>query len=365
MMAAAMRQGAMVQHENADDVIEISMASGADCDEWDRFVGLAPDATHFHQHGWGQVIQSVYGYKPAYLMARRKGEVVGVLPLIDVKSPLLGHSLVSTAFTVGGGPLTRTPAIAAKLAEAAAKIGEERRVQYVELRSGKACVENWVTKQGKYATFHRAISSDHDANLKAVPRKRRAEIRKAIALVGAGDLDVSLDRDIDRFYALYARSVRDLGTPIFPRRFIDEIASAFGDQVEVSTAVYRGKAVASLVSFYFRDAVMPYFIGAAPGAREARAHDFLYWSLMQRAAGRGVKEFDFGRSKIGSGPYAYKKLWGFAPAPLDYQYWLVKAAALPDVNPNNPKFAVFAKIWRRLPLPAANFLGPMLAPNFP
>jgi len=364
-MAAAMRRDASLQSENADDAIKITVAGDADRDIWDSFVGSAPDAVHFHQFGWAQVIQSVYGYKPVYLMAQRAGKIVGVLPLMDVKSPLLGRSLVSTAFTVGGGPLAQTSGIAAKLCEEAAKIGEERRVQYVELRTGKACVENWVTKQGKYAAFRRAISSDHDANLKAVPRKRRAEIRKAVALAQAGDLDISLERDLERFYALYARSVRDLGTPIFPRRYINELARIFGEQVEVSTAVYRGKAVASLVSFYFRDAVMPYFIGAGPGAREARAHDFLYWSLMQRAVDRGVTEFDFGRSKIGGGPYAYKKLWGFEPAPLDYQYWLVKASALPDVNPNNPKFAAFTKIWRRLPLPAANALGPLLAPNFP
>ena len=354
-----------IKAAKAAQPVEIALAGDEDRNAWDRFVSAAPGAEPFHLSGWGEAVRAAYAYEPVYVMARRGANIVGVMPLIDVRSPLLGRSLISTAFSVGGGPLAETQETKIQLATAAARIGEERSVQYVELRSPTAGLDDWVTKSGRYAGFRRSISADHDANLKAVPRKRRAEVRKAIKLKEAGDLEVCLEPDLDRFYGLYARSVRDLGTPIFPRRYLRELKRQFEDSIELSTAIYKGAAVASLFSFYFGDRVMPYFIGAGPGAREARAHDFLYWSLMQRAADRGVAEYDFGRSKIDTGPYAYKKLWGFEPVPLEYQYWLVKADALPDVNPNNPKFAVFTKVWKKLPLAVANTVGPLLAPNFP
>ncbi len=354
-----------IKAAKAAQPVEIALADENDCNAWDQFVTAAAGAELFHLHGWGEVIQATYGYEPLYVVAKQGAEIVGIMPLIDVRSPLLGRSLISTAFSVGGGPVAASPEIETQLAAAAARIGEERSVQYVELRSSTAGLDGWVTKSGRYAGFRRSIFANHDANLKAVPRKRRAEIRKAIKLEEAGELRVCLKPDVDRFYQLYARSVRDLGTPIFPKRYLQEMVRQFADRIEISTAIFKGAAVASLFSFYFGDRVMPYFIGAGPGAREARAHDFLYWSLMQRAAERGVKEFDFGRSKIDTGPYAYKKLWGFEPTPLEYQYWLVKAQSLPDVNPNNPKFAVFTKAWKKLPLPVANRVGPLLAPNFP
>jgi len=333
--------------------------------EWDRYVTSRPDGIFYQLAGWGEVVRAVYGYETIYLTARRDGAIVGVLALSDVKSLLLGRSLISAAFTVGGGPLADTPAIASQLAGAAAKCGRARAVQYVELRTQKATLDGWEIKSDKYAGFQKPLEKEEAAILKAIPRKRRAEVRKAIKMAQGGALSIRHDQDVDCFYSLYAQSLRDLGTPVFPRKFIEKIADIFSKEIEISTVEFRGEAVASLVSFYFGRKVMPYFVGASPGARAAKAHDFLYWSLMMRAAGKGVEIFDFGRSKIDSGPYAYKKLWGFEPSALEYQYYRVKADQLPDVNPNNPKFAIFAKLWRRLPAPLANQLGPLLAPNFP
>ena len=344
--------------------VRIGIAGDGDRDVWDAFVTGHPDGTHFHLYGWAEVIQSVYGYEPAYLIARAGAKTVGVLPLIDVTSPLLGRSLISTAFTVGGGPLAVSPMIAAQLAGRAAKLGESRGVKYVELRSQKASLEHWAVKSDKYAAFSKPLISDTDLMLKKVPRRRRAVIRKALAAEEAGDLSIVVDDDLDTFYSLYARLMRDLGTPVFPKRYVETLFRVFGDNVEISTASFQGAPIASVLSFYFRDRVSPYFFGFGPGAREARATDYLPWTLMCRAAENGVKEFDFGRSKVDSGNYLYKKLWGFDPVPLEYQYWLVNAPSIPDVNPNNPKFNIFTKVWKRLPVPVANVMGPLVAPNF-
>ncbi len=332
---------------------------------WDSYVARHPEGTFFHRYGWADVIADAYGYEPLYLMARRGGEIAGLLPLIDVKAPLLGQSLISTAFTVGGGPIGDDDEAVNALAQEAVRFGEERRVRYVELRGEGAPLDGWAQKQGVYAVFRKALPADEEENFNMMPKRRRADIRKALKSEQSGELRVRCDNDPDAFYALYARALRDHGTPIFPKRFLSALTSAFNGDIEFSFVDYQGKPVAGLLTFYDREKVLPYYIGAAPEARTCRAPDLIMWSLMRRAAARGATLFDFGRSKVGSGPYQFKKLWGFEATPLSYQYKLIAAAETPNVNPNNPKFNMFVKGWRRLPLTVANRAGPLLARNFP
>ena len=345
--------------------IDIRMAAMPDQQCWDKFVAAHTQGSFFHLSGWGKVVRDVYGYEPIYLTARRKGDLVGVLPLVDVKAPLLGRSMISTPFTVGGGPLVEDEDVLDALLSKAVSIGEEAGVKYVECRSNFAAREGWRAKTGVYSGFHIDLIEDEAAQLSAVPRKRRAEIRKAIAAEKEGDLTIRYNGSVDEFYQLYAASLLRLGTPVFPKRFLDAVCAAFGDAIEIAVVEQEGALVAALLSFHFRDSVLPYYAGAGPAARKARAFDFLYWSVMRRATARGAQRFDFGRSKIGSGSYDYKKLWGAVETPLTYQVRLVTADKIANINPNNPKFALLSKLWPRLPLPAANALGPLLAPNFP
>lgn len=341
--------------------VTVCEASDADAREWGAYVGAASEATHFHRFAWRDLIKDVYGYSSCYLMARRDGRVAGILPLIDVKSPLLGHNLISTAFTVGGGVVADDMAAQAALIDAAIEEGAKRRVGYIELRSVSASVEGWATKDNVYAGFERPLSVDEDANLKALPRRRRAEVRKGLAALGAGELRYSFDRDVEVFYRLYSTAMRNLGTPIFPKRFACSLMQAFGDDAEILTISAGEKPVLSLMSFYFRDRVMPYYFGARRDAREQRAYDLAIWLQMCRAVERGARVFDFGRSKIGTGSFDYKVYWGFEPKPLQYQYKLIGAREVPNVSPTNPKFSAASAVWRRLPLSVANLTGPLLA----
>ena len=112
------------------------------------------------------------------------------------------------------------------------------------------------------------------------------------------------------------------------------------------------------MSFYFRDRVMPYYTGSRPEARAYGANDLMYWHVMRRAVERGCKFFDFGRSKVGTGPFHFKKNWGFEPRPVTHQYYLGEGQRVPQVNPTNPKYQALVTLWRSLPLPVANALGP-------
>lgn len=336
-------------------------AAPEDAARWDAYVEKAGEASLFHLFGWRRVIKAAYGYEAVYLMAEREDRIVGVLPLIDVRSGLFGRNLISTAFTVGGGVAADDEEARGALARAAVEEGRKRRVGYVELRSQRAALEGWTVKKDVYAGFAKEAAADEAKNLAEIPKRRRADLRKGLNALSAGELAADFDSDPDIFYALYAEAARDHGTPVFPRGYLNALAGVFKDRLEILTIWAKGKPVAALASFYFRDRTMPYYIAARAEARAFRAQDLALWLAMRRGVARGAPVIDLGRSKYGAGSFDYKLHWGFAPAPLEYQYALIGAQETPNVNPDNPKFALAVSAWRRLPLPVANLAGPILA----
>jgi len=338
--------------------LEVRALADEEAPVWDAFVAAQEDATFFHRSPWRRVIERSLGHKTHYLCAWRGARLAGILPLVHVRSLLFGHSLVSLGFGVYGGIVAADDAAAEALAAAAAALGRSLGVGHVELRNLKEARAGWQTKPDLYFTFSRALAKDRDANLKAIPRKKRADLRKAIDNKA---LTVEVGADLEVFFRIYAESVRNLGTPVLPKRFYAAILEAFGDAVEVSAVRGPEGPVAALMTFYFTDRVRPYYGGATAAARPLHAYDLQYWRLMERAVARGATVFDFGRSKRGTGAYDYKTYWGFEPTPLAYEFHLLKGGELPDVNPLNPKYRLMIETWRRLPLAVANLIGPFVA----
>lgn len=333
----------------------IHSLNGAGRAAWNRFVEQCPSATFFHLAEWQEVIERAFGHKTFYLYALEGEQITGVLPLVQVRSRLFGHSLSSTPFCVYGGIVATTDAAQLALERRATELAQELKVDYLEMRNGQR-QQDWPEKS-LYVTFRKSISADHDENMKAIPRKQRAMVRKGIK---AG-LVSEIDNNIDRFFPAYAESVRNLGTPVFSRRYFETLQDVFGDRCEILTVLHGQEVVCAVMNFYFREEVLPYYGGGGMLAREFKGNDFMYWEVMRRAADRGFRIFDYGRSKEGTGSYHFKKNWGFEPVPLHYQYYLVKARDLPNVNPTNPKYRLFIDVWKRLPLSFANRLGPMLS----
>ncbi|MCK5750759.1 MAG: FemAB family PEP-CTERM system-associated protein [Oricola sp.] len=344
--------------------VVITRNSNPDRAAWDAYVRAHPQGSFFHLSGWGEAAKRAYGYEPHYLTAVRNGDLAGVLAMTEAGTPLLGSALVSTAFSVGGGPLADDHDVLTALLGEAAALGREKRAGYIECRSDFSA-DGWREKTGVHANFELPLVADDATALAAIPRKRRAEIRKAIEAANQGVLSVRHDGEPELFYRLYAQSLHRLGTPVFPKRFLDALLSEFPCETEISVVDHQGAPVAALLSFHFRDVILPYYVGATEAARPTRAFDYLYWSAMRRAADKGLACFNFGRSKINSGAYHYKKLWGAEPCSVTHRIKLINMAAMPNVTAHNPKFALFANLWPRLPLSVANSLGPLLAPNFP
>ena len=321
---------------------------------WDAFVTACPSATFFHRSGWRQVIASVFGHATYYLLAERAGAVEGVLPLAHVKSRLFGNALVSLPFAVYGGVASASAEAATALEAEAQALAKRLRVDHLELRNVSARHPEWPT-QDLYCTFRKPILPDVEANMLAIPRKQRAMVRKGIS----HGLSSAVDVRPDRLFALYADNVRRHGTPALPRRYFEALQRVFDRDCEILTvSASDGRPLSSVLAFYFRNEVLPYYAGDDMAARGLAANDFKYWELLRRACERGCTLFDYGRSKRGTGPFAFKKNWGFEPQPLHYEYRLYKGDAIPQHNPMNPKYRAFMAIWRRLPLPVANLIGP-------
>jgi FemAB-related protein (PEP-CTERM system-associated) len=340
--------------------VRIRALDAASAPAWDAFVRETGTTTFFHRAAWERVIRDVFGHATHYAFAEQDGAIVGVLPLARMKTLLFGDVLASTPFCVYGGTAAATPEAAAALEAHALDLQAKLGVPALEFRRITAEDPDWTARPPLYYTFRKEIvlTGDDEADMaRNIPRKQRAEVRKGFK---RGLTSVS-NSDTDTLHRVYAESVRNLGSPVFPRRYFRALAEAFPGEHDVTTVLHEGRPVASVLSFHFRNEVLPYYGGGTVAARALSASEVMYWEVMRRAGNeRGATRFDFGRSKSDTGAFDYKKNWGFAPEQLHYCYRLAPGAAIPENNPNNPKYRLFIALWKRLPVPVANVLGPPL-----
>lgn len=328
-------------------------------DEAARIEGFVAEmgGTLFHRPAWLSAVEQGTGQLALGLVAEKGGALTGWLPLTRVHSPIFGRALVSSGFAVGGGALARREGTAHALAHAAEELALRHSCTTVELRGG-ALPGDWDIRTDSHSGFERELAADDEAQLLAIPRKQRAEVRKGLDAeltvhVGTGSEDRAAH------YAVYAESVRNLGTPVFPRALFEAMMD--GLDADILTIRHRGRAVASVLSFYHDDAVLPYWGGGTRAARALRANDRMYFELMLHARRRGCTRFDFGRSKTNSGAFHFKKNWGFEPQRLAYASWTAPGAEKRDADPTSVRHAARIALWQRLPLAIANRLGPVIA----
>jgi FemAB-related protein (PEP-CTERM system-associated) len=311
----------------------------------------------FHRPAWLRAVERGTGQRARGLLAEKGGAITGWLPLTEVHSPIFGRLLASSGFAVGGGVLAERPATANALCRAAEELAVRLSCPTIELRGG-AAPGDWHVRTDSHCGFAADLAPDDEAQLLAITKRQRAEVRKGLAedlTVEAGTAPGARRA----FFAMYSESVRNLGTPVFPRGLFEAMLEAL--DADILTVRHRGEPVSSVLSFYHGGSVMPYWGGGTYAARKLRANERLYYELMLHARRRGCTRFDFGRSKTGSGPWAFKKNWGFEPEPLSYASWTAPGAAKRDADPTSARHAARIALWKRLPLPLANWLGPPIA----
>lgn len=326
----------------------------------DAHVLAHPASTPFHRPGWSAAVEAATRNRAHMLVARRSdGAITGLLPLVHMRSALFGNALVSSAFAVDGGILADDPAVAGALAGAAEALATTLGGLPVELRGGVAPGVGWRVSQGAHLGFSRLLAADDDAQLLSIPKRHRAEVRKALSNDALRLETGRSDRLIRDHYRVYSESVRNLGTPVFPRALFRSMLANFGADADILVIYEGGRPVSAVLSLYHRGAAMPYWGGGIADARRLRSNELLYFRLMGHARARGCTTFDFGRSKANSGQAAWKKNWGFEPRPLAYH--VREDGPVRDINPNSDRYGRKVELWKKLPLPVANAIGPWLA----
>ena len=340
----------------------LDLADRGEVQRLEAFVARHRLGSPFHRPAWLNAVAAGTGNCALALVGERNGQLITYLPLLEVHSPLFGRVMVSSGFGVEGGVLTDTIEAEVGLFDALEELAIRRSCPAIELRggilpSGRA---GWKIRHDSHCGFVSALAEDEEAQLRAIPRKQRAEVRKGIA----GELTVEIGttaQDRSAHYAVYAESVRNLGTPVFPRSLFEAVLDSLGECADILTVRANGEPVASVLSLYHRGAVMPYWGGGTFAARRLRANDRMYFELMLHARRRGCSRFDFGRSKTGSGAFDFKRNWGFEPQPLGYAAWTAPGAAARDADPTSARHAARIALWRKLPLAIANRAGPFIA----
>lgn len=339
----------------------VRLADFANAQELRRIDGFVAEmrASLFHRPAWLNAVATGTGQGAAGLIAEQLGAITGWLPLTKVRSALFGKALVSSGFGVDGGICAMSDTAAHTLSQMAEDIAQRGGFSGIELRGGPI-PDSWDTWDDKHCGFERPLADSDAAELTAIPRKARAEVRKGLAF-GHRITTGRAPSDLAAHYACYSESVRNLGTPVFPRALFAAMLEAFPDSSDILTVWQGDIPLASVLSFYHAGAVMPFWGGGSHAARPARANELMYYELMLHARRRGMTRFDFGRSKTGSGPFAFKKNWGFVPTPLTYGAWTAPGAPPRNMDPTDASYSRKIALWKKLPLPVANMLGPWIA----
>lgn len=338
--------------------VEIVADPGA---EWDAFADGHPEATLFHRAAWQRAVRRTFGYEPRHVVVRRGGRVAGILPLFVVPTLPWGRALVSAPQAVYGGPIADGSDSLDALVRGAREMAERLGARYVEFRNSTPLPD--LPGKDLYVTFRKPILPTADENMAAIPRNQRRSIR--IAMKNELAWEVGREELLNPFFDLYSQSVRNLGTPVFPRRLFQNLLEAFGTDCRILVVRREGRPAAAVMTFFYRDEVLPYYGGARREDFRFAVNDFMYWSLLCYGMEQGYKVFDFGRSKRESGSYDFKRHWGFEPTPLHYQYQLVRQRSLPDLSPRNRHFSFAIEMWKRTPLWLSRRIGPALVRYFP
>ena len=338
-----------VRHGHADGV------------EWDAFVRAQPAWTHFHLYGWRRILERVHGHECLYLEARNENdELTAVLPLVRVRSRLFGHFLVSMPFLNCGGPLGSLDGVRALVAESV-QLAQHDRVRLLELRSRTPLPTELVPSHRKITVFL-DLPESPELLWKQLPAKVRSQVRRPQK--EGVDVRVGFDQ-IEPFYDVFARHMRDLGTPVQSRDFFAAIAEEFPNEVRFACAYVDQRPIACGCGFMWQEEFEITWASALRSHKPLSANMLLYWTLMERAIGDGARSFNFGRCTPGSGTHRFKQQWGGRDEPL---WWYQSSAEQGNVatpSPQDAHFVLATRIWSRLPVALTTRLGPSIVRYIP
>ena len=335
----------------------------ADHRAWDDFANTHPRGSIYHLSGWRDVIWKVFRQEQIYLQATDSaGEVAGILPMVRQKSRIFGHRLLSMPYFNYGGALGTSNEVEIALMEHAGELATASGASSVEFRDMITRESRWPCRDEKLLMIL-DLPETPDELFKAIGTKRRTRIRRAgkeNPEILRGSLEL-----LDDFYTVFAITMRDLGTPVYSARFFAEILRAFPDETEIISIRLNNEPVSAGFLIKHGDLLQIPWAGTLRKVNRLAINMFLYWKVLEKAIEQGCRQFDFGRTTVGSGTHEFKTQWGSQPHQMYWHYWLAPGTERPKLNPDNPKYKRAISTWQKLPVPITKIIGPHLVKNLP
>jgi FemAB-related protein (PEP-CTERM system-associated) len=341
----------------------IAVRDRAPAEVCNAYVAGRLDATAYHLPAWLGIVGRAFGHDTSYLVAECDGRVAGVLPLVFFSSRLFGRFAVSLPFFNYGGVLADSDIIARALLRRAIEQTQQAGGTHLELRHrGTPLFPELPSRLNKVA-MELSLQPTIDRQWQALDRKLRNQVRKAeksglSAEVGGLEL-------LHSFYAVFARNMRDLGTPVYGIGFFREVLSTFPERSRVVCVRHDGRPVAASIVHWTDARIEVPWASALREFNPVCANVLLYWTMLKFAIDKGLPLFDFGRSTRDHGTFHFKKQWGATPVQLVWEYWSAEGHPLPDFNPDSPRFQLAVRTWQRLPTAVTKIVGPRIVRNIP
>lgn len=338
----------------------VSTAVGEE--EWDSFVDGHPEATGYHLWKWRNVFEDAFGHRTEYLAARQGARIAGILPLVVLESRLFGRFMVSLPFVNYGGVLSTSDEARQELLRHSFELAKKLRLSHFELRHTARWFPDLPVKHHK-VSMHLKLARDVESAWQALRNKERNLIRKGqksglVVRVGGAEY-------IGDFYRIFARNMRDLGTPVYAREFFESIFTAFPARTRIFIASFDDRPVAAAITYAYRKQIEVPWASSLREFRDKCPNNLLYWTMIEYAVEHGFDVFDFGRSSPDDGPFRFKQQLGAEPIPLHWEYGLLESQVLPDQSPKNPKFRLAVNAWKHMPLGLATRIGPHIVRCIP
>ena len=343
-------------------VMHISEAEQKNSASWESFVASHPGCVNYHRWAWKRVIEQAFGWRTFYLFAEHIGKISGILPLVWLKSRFFGNLLCSLPFFSEAGLLADTAEAREALLTEAIRLARDVKAEYIELRHRGESPVSWPAKTKK-VTLECDVFPDPEENMRHLSTKMRTNVRRSLKL----GLEAKFGREefLGDFYHVFCLKMRELGTPVYSRRFFDAILENFPNESFICRVRHQGQTVAAGFLTGWRGMMEANWSASSPRAMNLRPNMFLFWQMLCFAGQKGYQIFDFGRSSIGSGTYEFKQQWNTRIIPMHWNSWTASGEKGLELNPDNPRYRAAIWTWQRMPLLLTKWLGPPIARCLP
>jgi len=342
----------------------IRLFTETDRDAWNAYVMNAEEASCYHLIQWKDIIEKTFGHKTYYLLSEdHEGKLNGILPIVNLKSMLFGNYGVSLPFFNYGGVCADDANIIRDLLNEAAIVAHLHNMKHLELRHVQNS-ENGLPVKTSKVSMRLALPANPEILWKAFPSKLRSQIKRPTK--EGMYCRLGRNEELESFYSIFSVNMRDLGTPVYPKTFFQNILLAFPATTWISTVYTNDNIpVASGFLLGFKGILEIPWASSLRDYNKYSPNTLLYWNALEFACNQDYKVFDFGRSTPGEGTYKFKEQWGAQPTQLYWHYWMRNGGPLPELNPHNPKYRLAIKLWQKLPVSLTKLIGPSIVKNLP